>query len=220
MRIKSAEFSGAIATPDGRPPGDLPQVAFSGRSNVGKSSLINRLLGRTRTQMARVSASPGKTQEINFFRVRAETREGEREFFLVDLPGYGFARVPKEVRERWGPLIEGYLARAETLRGVVQLLDARHPPTKEDRSMVRYLAGLRVPTLFVPTKMDKLGRQERARSLERIQNELSLDTDQVLPFSSVTGEGREQLLESLEHLLEAEDAPEDQSDEPGPSKES
>lgn len=202
MRIKSVEFAGAVATPEGKPPGALPQVAFAGRSNVGKSSLINRLLGRTRTQIARVSARPGKTQEINFFHVRAESAGEDTEFFLVDLPGYGFARAPKDVRDRWGPLIEGYLSRAQRLRGVVQLLDARHPPTEDDRRMVRYLAGLRVPTLFVPTKVDKLGRQERTRSFERILHELALDPDQVLPFSSVTGEGREDLLKSLEHLLE------------------
>lgn len=201
MNIKSVEFAGALAAPGGPLPGTLPQVAFSGRSNVGKSSLINRLLGRTRSYVARVSARPGKTQEINFYHVRAGTGEGDREFYLVDLPGYGFAKVPKAVREQWGPLIESYLSRSGDLRGVVQLLDARHAPTVEDARMIRYLERLGVPTLFVPTKVDKLGTQQRRKSLERIQGDLALDPEQVLPFSSVTGEGRDALLASLEALL-------------------
>lgn len=202
MRIKSVEFAGAIGRPEQEPPGRLMQVAFSGRSNVGKSSLINRLLGRTRTQMARVSTQPGKTQEINFYHVRAGLEDGgERQFFLVDLPGYGYARVPKELRARWAPLIEGFLGRSPDLRGVVQLIDARHGPSGEDMKMVRFLSALGVPTLFALTKVDKLSRRERERQLPKIAEALGVEMDQVLPFSAKTGEGREELLGTLEALM-------------------
>ncbi|MFW6080028.1 MAG: ribosome biogenesis GTP-binding protein YihA/YsxC [Gemmatimonadota bacterium] len=203
MRIKSVDFAGAIAKPGGEPPGALPEIAFAGRSNVGKSSLINRLLGRTRTNVARVSRRPGKTREINFYRVRAALAggAGDIEFFLVDLPGYGYARVPEAVRERWADLIEGYLSASPRLRGVVQLVDGRHGLTGTDRTLVRYLAGLGLPVLFVLTKADKVKRSKRRPTVEEVVEELDVDRDQVLLFSAKTGEGRETLLESLEHLL-------------------
>lgn len=203
MIIQSVEFAGAIGAPGGKaPPGALPQVALAGRSNVGKSSLINRLLGRTRTAVARVSATPGKTREINFFRVRAKGASGRKlEFFLVDLPGYGYARVPPELRARWKALIEGYLGTSRTLRGVVQLIDARHGPSKDDLRMIEYLASLETPTLFALTKVDKLGRAERAKQLAEVRKTLAADVDQVIPFSAHTGEGRDDLLGALEAVL-------------------
>lgn len=205
MLIKTVEFAGAVAAPGGPKPDALPEVAFSGKSNVGKSSLINRLLGRTRTPVARVSATPGKTQEINFYRVRAAAESGaDASFFLVDLPGYGFARVPLEVRGKWKPLIESYLGHSPELKGVVQLLDARHPLSAEDRTMVRYLSNLAVPTLFVLTKVDKLSKRERPDQLEKLTASLGVDPDQVLPFSSKTGEGRDALVDTVEALLTTE----------------
>ncbi|HUE76517.1 MAG TPA: ribosome biogenesis GTP-binding protein YihA/YsxC [Longimicrobiales bacterium] len=203
MKIRTVEFAGAIAGPTGTAPGPLPQVAFAGRSNVGKSSLINRLLGRTRTPIARVSGTPGKTQEINFFHVDAlsEQDAADFEFYLVDLPGYGYAKVPKQLRGAWKPLIEGYLKGSEQLLGVVQLIDCRHDPTPEDRSMVTFLAALGTPTLVVVTKVDKLKPAGRAGRIESIAAALELDMDQVVPFSAQTGEGREVLLEALEALL-------------------
>lgn len=205
MLIKSVEFAGAVAAPNGPKPASLPEIAFSGKSNVGKSSLINRLLGRTRTPVARVSGTPGKTQEINFYRVRVgDAADGDREFFLVDLPGYGFAQVPLAVRAKWKPLMESYLGGSDELKGVVQLIDARHGPSAEDRKMVRYLANLGLPALFVLTKVDKLGKRERAPQLEKLIGELGVDAEQVLPFSAKTGEGREELLESLAGLLAEE----------------
>lgn len=208
MKIQDAEFAGAIATPEGVAPAQLDEVAFSGRSNVGKSTLINHLLGRTRRKLARVSTTPGKTQEINFYRVKAKAQAGAKaraersvEFFLIDLPGYGYARVPGNVREKWRPLIEGYLKRSKRLRGVVQLIDARRGATDDDRQMISFLAALGTPTLVVLTKIDKLKRREREATVEKIAGSLGLDLDQVVPFSAITGEGRDSLLGSVQALL-------------------
>jgi GTP-binding protein len=200
MKIKSVEFAGAIgqlgqAAPEAAR--GMPQVAFSGRSNVGKSSLVNRLLGRTRTAIARVSAQPGKTQEVNFYRVRADLGD----FFLVDLPGYGYAKVPRALREKWQPLIHGYLSGAEELRGVVQLVDIRTGPTPDDLRSIGYLAELGVPVLFALTKADKLAKMKREAALRKVVQELGADPDQVILFSALSGEGREDLLETLGALL-------------------
>lgn len=194
MEIRTVEYAGTVATPTQAPPALLPEVAFSGRSNVGKSSLINVLLRRTRHKLAHVSATPGKTRALNFYRVN----DG---FFLVDLPGYGYARVPEPVHGEWKRLIEGYLSGSDRLRGVVHLVDVRHAPTDADRAMMDYLARLGIPALVVATKMDKLKKSERAKKLARVQDELGVDGDQIIPFSSHTGEGREELLESLADLL-------------------
>ncbi|NJD11884.1 MAG: YihA family ribosome biogenesis GTP-binding protein [Gemmatimonadetes bacterium] len=199
--IRSVEFAGAVAVPGGPAPAGLPQIAFSGRSNVGKSSLINRLLGRTRTRVARVSATPGKTQEVNFYRIGVRDAGRDHEFFLVDLPGYGFARVPLEIRRRWRPLIETYLAGTPELRGVVQLIDVRHGPSVEDHRMLEYLAQTGLPTLFALTKVDKLRSAERVAKLTEAIAELGIDPDQAVPFSAATGEGRDELLDSIRTLL-------------------
>lgn len=217
MIIKSVTFAGAIASPGATPPGHLPQIAFSGRSNVGKSSLINRLLGRTRTQVARVSATPGKTREINFFDVAAGLDGRDVHFFLVDLPGYGFARVPEEIRASWARTIEWYLSETAALRGVVHIVDARHDPTAHDERMVAYLAELGLPTLVVLNKMDKLKRSERVRAIGRISERLEIDESQTLPFSARTGEGRDELLAAIETLTEGEAA--ERSEEGGPPPE-
>jgi GTP-binding protein len=202
MRIKSVEFAGALAAPGGWRPPALPQVAFSGRSNVGKSSLINRFLGRTRTAIARVSATPGKTQEINFYDVAAEfSDQRAAHFYVVDLPGYGFARAPAAVRKAWRPLIEAYLAGTPELRGVVQLIDVRHDPTGDDLQMADSLASLGLPTLFALTKIDKLTKTQRPTRIARVVTRLGIEPEQALPFSAHTGEGREELLESVEGLL-------------------
>jgi GTP-binding protein len=194
MKIHSVEYAGTIAAPDGPAPGTLPQVAFSGRSNVGKSSLINTLLRRTRSKIAHVSATPGKTQALNFFLVN-ET------FYLVDLPGYGYARVPQGMRSAWKRLMEWYLAESGMVNGVVHLVDARHSPTEDDRKMVEFLAGVGLPTLVVLTKMDKLKQSERKASVGRAVEALAIEEEQILPFSSKTGEGRDALLSALDSLL-------------------
>ncbi len=208
MRILDVEFAGAIGQVGQAAPESargVPQVAFSGRSNVGKSSLVNRLLGRTRTAIARVSQQPGKTQEINFYRVRSD----QGVFFLVDLPGYGYARVPQALRERWEPLIRGFLSRSADLSGVVQLVDARQGATPDDLRAVDFLAELGVPTLFVLTKIDKLNQGRRADAVNKAVHALEVDPDQVIPFSALKGDGREELLETLGALLfpEAADPP-------------
>lgn len=200
MKIKSVEFAGAIGQLRQAPPesvAGLPQVAFSGRSNVGKSSLINRLLGRTRTPIARVSGSPGKTQEINFYHVRSDRGD----FCLVDLPGYGYAQVPQAIRAKWQPLIDSFLGGSESLEGVAQLIDMRHGPTQDDLGAIDYLADLGVPVLLVLTKSDKLTATQRQAALTKISGQLGADEEQVLQVSSHNGEGMEALLETLEALL-------------------
>jgi GTP-binding protein len=203
VKIRTVEFVGAVARPGGPAPVGLPEVAFSGRSNVGKSSLINRLLGRTRSPIARVSGTPGKTREVNFFRVDAlaASDDSPLAFHLVDLPGYGYARVPLAVRNTWKPLIEGYLRGSSHLAGVVQLLDARHGPKPDDLRMLEFLASLEAPALVVLTKVDKLKGSERSKGLRGITDTLGLDPEQVVPFSARTGEGRDDLLTALEELL-------------------
>lgn len=206
MRIRSVEFAGAVAKAGGPAPEGLPEVAFSGRSNVGKSSLINQLLRRTRTPIARISNTPGKTREINFFEVDALPKQGSDSlrFFLVDLPGYGFAKVPESVRAAWKPLIEDYLRRSAALRGVLQLIDIRHAPTQDDLQMLGFLAELGIPALVVLTKVDKLKRSQRDRAIRSMAERLELEMEQIVPFSAVTGEGRELLLGALEGLLRKE----------------
>lgn len=208
MRIRTVDFVGAVATPGGPKPADLPEIAFAGRSNVGKSTLINRLLGRTRTPVARVSNTPGKTREINFFRVDALPGGGGDpiEFHLVDLPGYGYARVPGALKDAWKPLMEDYLGRSTELRGVLQLIDVRRDPSPEDLQMLEFLAAQATPTLVVLTKIDKLKRTHREKQIRSIAERLELDMEQIVPFSSVTGEGLELLHAALEALLEPADA--------------
>lgn len=177
-----------------RPPAGVPEIAFSGRSNVGKSSLINSLLRRK--SAARVSQTPGKTREINFFFVNDQ-------FYLVDLPGYGYARASHSLRESWRELIEHYLRTSSQLRGIVQLIDARRSPTPDDLRMLDFLAELELPTIVALTKTDKLRSMERTERVAEIGSSLQLDEDQVIPFSSVTGEGRDELAEAMVALLEA-----------------
>ena len=192
--IRSLEFIGPMASPTGwRPEPKWPEVAFAGRSNVGKSSLLNKLVRRKR--FARVSNTPGRTREVNFFLVNGQ-------FVLVDLPGYGYARISKERRAEWKPLIEGYLRSSKELRGIVQLLDVRHDPTDDDRQMLAFLASVGVPTLFALTKIDKLTANERRTRIAALLEALETSEDQVIPFSAVTGEGRDELAEAVVALVE------------------
>ncbi len=194
MKVRTVEFAGSLFDAGAPVPGDLPQVAFSGRSNVGKSSLINVLLKRTRKKLAHVSGTPGKTRSLNFYLVNDR-------FFLVDLPGFGFARASSRMRRSWKELVEDYLVGEPKLRGVVHLVDARHDPTVTDLEMVEFLATRGLPTLVVLTKMDKLKRMARKSATAVAVDRLNIDEDQVLGFSSKTGEGREELLTALDDLV-------------------
>ena len=191
--IRHLEYLGPMSTRDGwRPDPSYPEVAFVGRSNVGKSSLLNKLMKRK--AFARVSNTPGRTREIHFFDVN-------RQFVLADLPGYGYARISKERKAEWRPLIEGYLTDSPKLWGVVQLLDVRHDPTDDDMVMLDFLAELGVPTIFAVTKVDKLRRAEVAPRIQELARQLGLDPDQIVPFSAQTGQGRDELASALMALL-------------------
>lgn len=193
--IRNVEFIGGMAERHGwRPESALPEIAFAGRSNVGKSSLLNTLVRRK--SFARVSRTPGRTREINFFRIN-------NEFVLVDLPGYGYARISKEKKAEWRPMIESYLRRTTQLRGIVLLLDIRREPSDDDRAMLDFLAETEVPTIVALTKVDKLSKAAARERVAAIAKDLALDSDQVIPFSSPTGEGRVELLEAILALVAA-----------------
>ncbi|MEO5903911.1 MAG: ribosome biogenesis GTP-binding protein YihA/YsxC [Gemmatimonadaceae bacterium] len=193
--IRSLEFLGGLAAAGGwRPEQTLPEIAFAGRSNVGKSSLLNRLVRRK--AFARVSKTPGRTREINFFNVNGS-------FVLADLPGYGYAKISKEKKADWQPLIVGYLKETPNLAGVIQLLDIRRDPSEDDVAMLDFLAEIEVPTIIVLTKSDKLPRKAAADRASVIMRDLHLERDQTIPFSSTTGEGRDELALALVGLLDA-----------------
>ena len=193
--IRKLEFIGGMAAADGwRPESELPEIAFSGRSNVGKSSLLNRLVRRK--AFARVSRTPGRTREINFFRVNSG-------FVLADLPGYGYAKISKEKKADWKPLIEGYLRGTPQLAGVVQLLDIRREPSEDDVAMLDYLAELELPTVVVLTKADKLARNAADARADEIMKSLSLERDQTILFSALTDQGRDELAEAVASLVDA-----------------
>ena len=192
--IRNVEFIGGMAEKHGwRPESSLPEVAFAGRSNVGKSSLLNTLVRRK--SFARVSRTPGRTREINFFRIN-------NTFVLVDLPGYGYARISKEKKAGWRPMIESYLRRTTQLRGIVLLLDIRREPSEDDRAMLDFLAELGVPTIVALTKADKLNKAGARERTTEISRSLALEADQVIQFSTQSGEGRLELLEAITQLVE------------------
>ncbi|MDQ6737839.1 MAG: ribosome biogenesis GTP-binding protein YihA/YsxC [Gemmatimonadota bacterium] len=196
--IRSLEFVGGLASIGGwRPESNLPEIAFAGRSNVGKSSLLNKVLKRR--SFARVSKTPGRTREINFFKVNDA-------FLLADLPGYGYAKVSKSRSAEWGPLIESYLRSTTLLKGVVQLLDVRHDPTDDDRQMLDFLADVAVPAMFVATKTDKLSKLAVSRRVSDLAIILQVEEDHIIPFSAQTGEGRDELAAAIAGLLAVEPA--------------
>lgn len=203
LPVRKIDYLGPMAAAGGwRPETTLPEVAFSGRSNVGKSSLINALVRRK--ALARVSKTPGRTREIHFFGINDA-------FTLVDLPGYGYAKISKERQAEWRPLIEGYLRGAPALRGVVQLLDVRRDPTDDDLQMFDLLADIGLPTLVCVTKVDKLSKGAAAKQVASLALRLGLDPEQVLSFSSVTGAGRDELAEAVMSLIAADPAAADES---------
>ena len=192
MKIISAEFVKSATRPANYPESPLPEVAFAGRSNVGKSSLINVLVKRK--NLVRTSSTPGRTQLINFFAINGR-------FSLVDLPGYGFAKVPLEVKKQWGPMIRTYMEVRENLRGVVLILDIRRVPGAEDIQMLDWLEEFGVPTILVVTKIDKLPRGQRERHLKQIVDTCGLDKEAFCLFSAQTREGLEDVWERIEGIL-------------------
>ena len=198
MRIHSAEFVVGAVGKEGSPTDGLPEVAFAGRSNVGKSCLINRLVQRRR--LAFTSSTPGRTQQLNYYRVNDR-------LYLVDLPGYGYVRGGAELRGTLGRLMETYLANRAALQAVVLLIDARHGPTALDLQMVATLKSGGRPFLLVLTKADKLSRGRLDRQLSRLEEEGELADLPYLPFSSETGLGRGDLLQWIEEATAAEAVP-------------
>ena len=192
INVQKAEFILSAASPKDFRRDALPQVAFAGRSNVGKSSVINRLLNRK--NFARVGAAPGKTTQINYFKI-------DNAFYLVDLPGYGYARVSKGERDRWGRLMEGYFADPELMTLGVMIVDARHKPTADDCTMAQWYRGAGCPFLVVANKLDKLRKSDIEPNLARIRETLELDEPvKLIPFSAEKGDGKQELLNLiLEH---------------------
>lgn len=192
MIIKKSDLAKVAVYKSQYPELILPEVAFAGRSNVGKSSLINRLLNRK--ALARISSTPGKTRTINFYIVNEE-------IYFVDLPGYGYAKVSKAEKESWGGIIEGYLTGRESLKLVVLLVDIRHEPTEDDKLMFEWLKVTSAKRVVVATKSDKLSKSQRLRSSAVIKKSLQLGDDDVfMTFSSETGDGREELLNLIEEI--------------------
>lgn len=187
MEYIDAKFLTTAVKPEQYPDTFVPEIAFVGRSNVGKSSLINCLTNRTK--LARTSSSPGKTATINFYEIESSYR-------LVDLPGYGYAKVSKQEQERWAKMIETYLSDRYNLVQVVQLVDARHKPTRDDITMIDWIRSFGYRPVVVATKLDKLKKSQIEANLTQIYETLSLDDNSILfPFSSETREGKEEILE-------------------------
>jgi GTP-binding protein len=185
-----ASFVGSFFALDQLPRDGLPQVAVAGRSNVGKSSLLNQIVGQRK--LAKVSSTPGRTRSLNFFRL-------DNRFYLVDLPGYGYAKVSKALREQWGRLIEQYLTSSDRLIGLVLLLDCRREPTEQDRDLIGWLAERQLPVMVAVTKTDKLSKDKLVRKMNQVEQELGAA---AIAFSTVTGVGRNALLASIRHLVD------------------
>lgn len=194
MKIQSVEFVKSSTCPDNYPPTVMPEIAFAGRSNVGKSSLINVLVQRK--NLVRTSSTPGRTQLINFFAVNSC-------FCLVDLPGYGFAKVPPAVRKAWGPMIKTFLEQRQTLAGVVFILDIRREPREDDLKLLDWLEEFNVPTIPVITKIDKVKRSQRQLQIRNIARLTGLPRDAFSLFSARTREGKDEIWERLDQALAA-----------------
>lgn len=192
MIIKSAEFITSAVNPSQYPSAALPEIAFAGRSNVGKSSLINTLLNRKR--LVKTSSTPGRTQLINFFNIN-------KTVLFVDLPGYGYARVPLSVKKTWGPMIETYLANRETLKGVVLIVDIRRLPGREEKDLIGWLGHHGIATVLVLTKIDKLSRSKQLQQQRAAADLLGFEKERLILFSAKTRKGRQAIWTVLEGLM-------------------
>ena len=193
MIIKNAELETVCGITSILPVNDLPEVAFAGKSNVGKSSLINGLLNRK--SLARTSSQPGKTQTINFYNVN-------KELYFVDLPGYGFAKVSKEEQRKWGVMIENYLNSSKQLKSVMLLIDIRHEPSKNDVEMYKWIMHNGFNPIIIATKLDKIKRSQVAKNIKIIKQTLSVEPGTiVIPFSATTKQGRDEIFEVISSVI-------------------
>lgn len=193
MKYEKAEFKSAYGTFEQLPESDLPEIAFAGRSNVGKSSLLNKLF--MRKNLARVSSVPGKTITINFYGVDGVN--------FVDLPGYGYAKVSRSEKQRWAKMMEGYFNSDRNIKLVVQLVDMRHPPTADDIMMMEFLESTGIDFIVVMTKSDKLNKGDYKKRLEKSKEEMNfVDSEYIIPFSAQTGENIEKIKAIIESHLE------------------
>jgi len=194
MHIKSAEFITSAVTKNQYPKADFPEIAFAGRSNVGKSSLINRLVNRKK--LVKTSSTPGKTRLINFFLINGS-------FCFVDLPGYGYAKVPAAERKKWRPMVETYLTTRRLLSGVVLLLDIRRIPGKMESDLLYFLSKHGIPVIFAFTKCDKFSKNKQAVQARAIRTALSIPEREGICFSAKTGQGVDALWERINMLIQA-----------------
>ena len=194
MIIKSARFVTSAVKPAQYPPAMLPEIAFAGRSNVGKSSLINRLLNRK--NLVKTSRTPGRTQLINFFDINDALT-------FVDLPGYGYARVPAAVRKKWGPMIETYLTGRTTLKAVVMIMDIRRLPGPEEHNLTNWLDSFQIPVIRVLTKADKLSKTRQKKQQDAIAKMLLINREDLLLFSAKSGKGKDAVWEAIEKFVES-----------------
>jgi GTP-binding protein len=192
MQVKSSQFIKSAVLPSQYPDAELPEIAFAGRSNVGKSSLINTLLNRRR--LVRTSGRPGRTQLINFFMIN-------QAFNFVDLPGYGYARVPQAIKKTWGPMIESYLLERSTLKGVVVILDIRRQPDEKDRQLIAWLNHIQRPLIVVLTKADKYKRGRQMQRRQAIAGQLGKNPQELLLFSAKSRLGKAPLWLAIETLF-------------------
>lgn len=192
LKIKKSAYIASAVLPDQYPESILPEVALAGRSNVGKSSLINTLINRH--GLARTSSQPGKTQTLNFYLINEA-------WYFVDLPGYGFAKVSRDTRDQWGKMIKKYLQGRTVLKEIWQLVDIRHPPSLQDRQMFQWIADQGFPPIVIATKADKISKNQRVKNLKVIKEQLGLSGENLIVFSAETGEGKEELLKRIEQLL-------------------
>lgn len=192
MIIKSAEFVKSAAKPSQYPPAILPEIAFAGRSNAGKSSLINTLVNRRR--LVKTSDTPGRTQLINFFNIN-------HNFTFVDIPGYGYAKVPSSIKKRWGPMIETYIATRGTLHGVVLIIDIRRTPAADELNLLDWFNHYRIPFILVLTKADKLSKSKQKHHRDLIAKALSVNQEDLIMFSAKSRQGKEDVLRAIEALL-------------------
>ena len=191
MIVKNAEFVISAVGPKQYPTDGLPEIALAGRSNVGKSSMVNKFVNRK--NLARTSSKPGKTQTLNYYRVNNDA------FYFVDLPGYGFAHVSQAEKDKWAKFIDAYLTKREPLCGVIQLVDLRHPPSKDDINMYEWLMHMHKDVLVVATKCDKISKGQWLKHIKQVREGLKADkSQQILAFSAETGQGLEELHQWIE----------------------